>query len=163
MNENTIDRKFKISAVNPVNGKRYTEEDGFFMCAKDKAVLPALRAYVQACLELRANREHIKSINLMIKRVEEYQANVECRVPDTVGKEIERCIDGIDRTSIEPEVPDFMVDKVMWLAHGKDNAAKHCPRCGDGINPSTYVDRIARDENPVRCDCGWIGKAYELV
>ena len=36
MNENTIDRKFKISAVNPVNGKRYTEE-------ADSSCVPRIR------------------------------------------------------------------------------------------------------------------------
>ena len=61
----------------------------------------------------------------------------------------------------EPGVPNT-VSKELWHVHGKGNAALHCPRCGDAINPSTYVDRIARDENPVRCDCGWIGKTYEL-
>lgn len=40
-----IDRKFKIQAVNPVNGNAYTEADALLLCAKDKAVPAALRAY----------------------------------------------------------------------------------------------------------------------
>lgn len=90
---NTIDRKFKILAVNPVNGKIYTEEDSFLFCAKDAAVPAGLEAYRDKCVELGANAEHIESIELMLQRVLLRQKTTECRVPDTVGEEIPRCLD----------------------------------------------------------------------
>lgn len=90
----TIDRKFKLLAVNPVNGKIYTEKDAFVMCAKDKAVPAALDAYIRECHKIGANPEHIASVSLLLRRVEEYQRTTESRVPDTVGEEIPRCLHG---------------------------------------------------------------------
>jgi len=87
-----IDRKFIIAAQNPINGKKYSQDDALLLCAKDKAVPAALRAYQAECEKLGANPEHIESIGLLIGRVEEYQSNIESRVPDTVGDEIDRCI-----------------------------------------------------------------------
>ena len=90
-----IDRKFKINAVNPCNGNTYTEKDSLLLCAKDKAVPAALRAYKEECARLGANVEHLESIELLIGRVEKYQSEVESHIPDTVGKcEIARCING---------------------------------------------------------------------
>lgn len=94
MNE-PIDRKFRILAVNPANGKTYTEADAILLCAKDAAVPAALEAYRQKCIELGANPEHVESVGLLIGRVEHFQETVEKRVPDTVGAELPRCIDGI--------------------------------------------------------------------
>jgi hypothetical protein len=91
----TIDRKFKFIAINPINRKHYTEKDAVVLCAKDMAVVPALRAYQAACEDLGCNQEHIDSIELLITRVSEYQAQVEARIPDTVGEEIPRCIGGL--------------------------------------------------------------------
>lgn len=90
-----IDRKFQLLAVNPVNGKTYTEDNAMVLCAKDKAVPAALRAYLVECERLGANPEHLESVGLLIERVEDYQRRVESRVPDTVGDEIPRCISGI--------------------------------------------------------------------
>jgi hypothetical protein len=91
-----IDRKFRIYAVNPCNGKEYTENNSLLLCAKDRAVPAALEAYREACVMLGANPEHIKSVRLLIGRVEKYQAEVESRVPDTIGEcELTRCIDGV--------------------------------------------------------------------
>ena len=90
-----IDRKFKILAVNPCNGKIYTEENAILFRAKDAALLPALQAYFEACSRLLCNPEHLNSIDLLIARVSKYQRNVEIRVPDTnLQCEIERCIEG---------------------------------------------------------------------
>jgi hypothetical protein len=89
-----IDRKFVIEAKNPINGNSYTEKDALLLCAKDKAVPAALKAYQLECVRLGANSEHIESIGLLIERVESYQQNVGSKVPDTVGDEIKRCIDG---------------------------------------------------------------------
>jgi hypothetical protein len=88
-----IDRKFRFIALNPVNGKVYTENDAIILCAKDAAVLPALEAYRAACIDLGANREHILSIELLYNRVLNFQADQGGgRVPDTVGEEIKRCL-----------------------------------------------------------------------
>lgn len=89
-----VDRKFKILAVNPVNGKIYTEENSLLLCAKDAAVAPALYAYLKECRRIGANDEHCESIQLLIDRVHRFQAEIECRTPDTVGAEIPRCING---------------------------------------------------------------------
>lgn len=91
----TIDRKFRILAVNPCNGKIYTEKDALLLCAKDKATIAALMAYRDECIKLKCNDEHIESIALLIHRVTRYQSQIESRIPDTVGAcEIARCIDG---------------------------------------------------------------------
>jgi hypothetical protein len=90
-----IDRKFKINAVNPVNGKTYTEADSLLLCAKDAAVPQTLAAYAVECMRLGANPEHIRSIRLLHQRVVDFQKEMGGgRVPDTVGAEIPRCIHG---------------------------------------------------------------------
>lgn len=91
-----IDRKFIILAINPCNGKIYTQKDGMFFCAKDEAfLLGGLPGYKKACEDLGAGAEHIESIELVIERVREYQENTERKVPDTeTDCEIDRCIGG---------------------------------------------------------------------
>ena len=90
-----IDRKFKILAVNPVNGKIYTDKNALLFCAKDKAVPAALRAYREECIRIGANGYHIQSVALLIRRVEAFQEEVESRVPDTIEGEIPRCLFGV--------------------------------------------------------------------
>jgi len=98
-NTHTIDRKFKFVATNPCNGKVYTENNAVVFCAKDKALVPALRAYIGACVALGCGPEHIESLDLLMERIREFQKNIESRVPDTAGDcEIDRCIGGF----IEP-------------------------------------------------------------
>lgn len=94
MNETTIDRKFKFVAVNPINGNVYTEENALILCAKDAATPAALRAYYNECLTIGANEDHLKSITLLMVRVDRFQQEHGARVPDTIGKELERCIEG---------------------------------------------------------------------
>ena len=90
-----IDRKFQIHAFNPVNGKKYTEVDSLLLCAKDAAVPAALQTYKYKCIELGANPEHIKSIELLVERVMCFQEDQGGgRVPDTIGAEIPRCLNG---------------------------------------------------------------------
>jgi len=90
-----IDRKFIFKAVNPCNGKEYTEENALVLCAKDKAVIPAMEAYRKACHEIGANGMHIASIDKLLFRLKKYQEEVESRVPDTIGEcEKARCIRG---------------------------------------------------------------------
>lgn len=93
-----IDRKFQILAVNPVNGHCYTEQDSLLLCAKDRAVPAALKAYKAECIRIGANQEHVQSIELLIGRVEQYQREIESRIPDTVGAEIQRCLHGVEAT-----------------------------------------------------------------
>jgi len=90
-----IDRKFEFTALNPCNGHVHTQKDALVLCAKDAAVVPALKAYRDECARLGCNEEHIASINLLIERVQRYQILIEMIVPDTVGKcELERCLEG---------------------------------------------------------------------
>ncbi len=90
-----IDRKFIIAAQNPINGKKYSQENALLLCAHDRAVPAALHAYLEACNRLGANGEHIESIRLLIQRVEHYQENFGSKVPDTIGAELPRCLDGV--------------------------------------------------------------------
>jgi hypothetical protein len=90
-----IDRKFRFVAVNPVNGKVYTEDNALILCAKDAAVPAALAEYQLECIKLGANKEHNVSIDLLYHRVVQFQREMGGgRVPDTVGAEIDRCIGG---------------------------------------------------------------------
>ena len=92
----TIDRKFRILAVNPANGHIYTDKDALLLCAKDAAVPAALRCYLAECAKLGANPEHLQSVSLLLQRVEAYQLVVDARIPDTVGQaELDRCLRGI--------------------------------------------------------------------
>ncbi|MCK9195459.1 MAG: hypothetical protein M0P16_00580 [Syntrophales bacterium] len=93
-----IDRKFEILAVNPVNGHFYTEQNSLLLCAKDRAVPAALKAYKAECIRIGTNQEHVQSIELLIGRVEQYQRKIESRIPDTVGGEIHRCLHGVEAT-----------------------------------------------------------------
>lgn len=90
-----IDRKYKISAVNPCSGNTHDETNSILFLAKDKAVPAMLRAYQAECERLRANAMHIESIELLIGRVEQYQRETEAKIPDTdLPCEIRRCVDG---------------------------------------------------------------------
>ncbi|MBW1672113.1 MAG: hypothetical protein JRJ45_00455 [Deltaproteobacteria bacterium] len=93
---NVIDRKFQILAVNPCKqGCVYTDKDGMFFAAKDKALPAALHAYRKECVALGCGKEHIESVDLLIKRVDTYQ-KTNSKVPDTeTNCEIDRCVGGI--------------------------------------------------------------------
>jgi len=95
MSEKTVDRKFKILAVNPINCKYYTEKNSVLFVAKDAALPATLEFYKQECISLGCNAEHIASVELLIGRVMEFQNENESRVADTVGEEIPRCIHGV--------------------------------------------------------------------
>ena len=89
-----IDRKFVFTAVNPVNGHFYTQDNAVVFCAKDRAFLPALESYLEACKKLDVKKGHLKSVELLIERVRKYQKEVEKHIPDTIGKELDRCVKG---------------------------------------------------------------------
>ena len=95
MDTTTIDRKFVFKAVNPCNGKEYTEKNALVLCAKDKAVLPAMRAYYDACVNLGCDEFHLESIELLVDRIRRYQREVESKIPDSDSEcEIRRCVGG---------------------------------------------------------------------
>jgi hypothetical protein len=90
-----IDRKFRIFAINPTNGKTYTDKDALLLCAKDAAVPAALEAYRDKCRELGAGQQHIHSVDLLHSRVMTFQHEMGGgRIPDTIGAGIARCIHG---------------------------------------------------------------------
>ena len=90
-----IDRKFKLLAVNPCNGKIYTEDDAVVFCAKDECLPAALEAYKDVCEIRGCGKEHIESIELLIERVHDFQRYRETKLPDTeTDCEIDRCIGG---------------------------------------------------------------------
>jgi hypothetical protein len=90
-----IDRKFKFTAVNPCNGKHYSEKDAIVFCAKDRALIPTLQAYYVECASLECGQDHLESIELLIGRVKTYQVAYGTKVPDTeTDCEIDRCIGG---------------------------------------------------------------------
>ena len=90
-----IDRKYKIHAVNPCSRNTHDEHDSILFLAKDKAVPAMLRAYLKESENLGANPAHLESIGLLIGRVEQYQHEVEAKIPDTdLPCEIRRCVDG---------------------------------------------------------------------
>ena len=78
-----IDRKFVFTAVNPCNGKHYTQENAMVLCAKDVAVLPALKAYRDECERIKCGPEYIHSVNMLIARVQVFQNTEGARIPDT--------------------------------------------------------------------------------
>lgn len=94
--EMTIDWKYKIQAVNPCSGNTHTEADAVLFLVKDKAVPAMLRAYVLECERLGTNPAHLEAMELLIERVEQYQRDIESKIPDTdLPCEIERCTKGV--------------------------------------------------------------------
>lgn len=71
----SIDRKFKIQAASIVSGNTHTEDDAVLFLAKDKAFLLTLPTYLQKCKDVGAGQDQIKAVELLIKRVEQYQAD----------------------------------------------------------------------------------------
>ena len=109
-----IDRKYKIHAVNPCSRNTHDEYDSILFLAKDKAVLAMLRAYLKESEKLGANPAHLESIGLLIGRVEQYQREVEAKIPDTdLPCEIRRCVDG-----------EGVSDNKQDLAPGAQNVPK---------------------------------------
>ena len=152
---NVIDRKFVFTAVNPVNGKKYDPTNAIVFCAKDVCLVPALQAYAQACIENRANVEHIQSISLLIDRVQEFQNDVECRIPDTRGREIDRCIHGnLDEPGMKiqftgPYIPtrakELDAGYDICTTEAKTVPARHSAQFSTGLSmaiPPGYVGKV---------------------
>lgn len=90
-----IDRKFKILAANPCKkGSIYTEQDGFFFCAKDQFAVPAIDAYIAAMEDNgKVGEAQIKSALLLRDRVIAYQRINGFKIPDIAeGCEAELCL-----------------------------------------------------------------------
>jgi|SRR3972149_6540599 len=82
--ENAIDRKFFIIADHVTKHTSYTERDAVLFLAKDKALPDTLRYYHEKCAKLGADERQLKSVALLLDRVEAYQAAHPelCKVPD---------------------------------------------------------------------------------
>jgi len=135
-----VDRKFRIFAQNPVNGKIYTEADALLLCAKDAAVPRALLAYRDECEELGANREHLESITLLISRVCKFQRDFYPggRVPDTVGDEIPRCLEGVGvdqepLLAVPPANWPLWVSVSQSLPDSDQTVIVYCPESNEPI------------------------------
>lgn len=69
-----IDRKFRIVAWCIEHDHIYDDGHGVFFCAKDKAFPVALRAYRVECERIGAAPAQLRGIDLLIERVDRYQA-----------------------------------------------------------------------------------------
>jgi hypothetical protein len=83
----SIDKKFKILAVNPITGSVHTDETALLLCAKDKATPVALEAYLAECKRLGAGEPQLKSVALLIERVKAYQAENPTKIADVSEQE----------------------------------------------------------------------------
>jgi hypothetical protein len=88
----SIDRKFKIHAVNRATGVEHTDEDSVLLLAKDDAVPDTLMFYYHECKRLGADEGHLDSIQLLYERVQKFRSdNLDiCKTPDM--SELERPI-----------------------------------------------------------------------
>ncbi len=118
-----IDYKFRFVAFNPGKpGSVYTEDDAFVMCAKDKAVIPALEAYIEACVRFDCDTIHIASVTALLSRVRDYQATIESKVPDTGPHELKYAIE------LDQKCPECGV--AVGELHIQGCEEEHCPACG---------------------------------
>lgn len=68
-----IDRKFKILATCHAHGHQYTEMEGMFFKAADPGLPAGLAAYRHWLVDNHAHMRQIKSVDLLIERVDEFQ------------------------------------------------------------------------------------------
>ena len=95
METKPIDWKYKINALNPCSNNIHSEYDSILFLAHDKAVPHILYAYLNKCKDLKCDYNHIKTVELLIERIKDYQSNIDSKIPDTdLPCEIERCILG---------------------------------------------------------------------
>ena len=116
-----IDRKFTILALNPVTGKMYTEKDCLVLCAKDVSVPDALQALRISAIKNGADEVHSDSLGLLRERVLRYQATTQCRIPDTVGDEIPRCLGTMKGTNAPDTKAWEPVEELMFQAIDSDS------------------------------------------
>ena len=79
-----IDRKFEIQARCIEHDHVYDDRHAVLMLAKDLALPNTLRFYRSECLRLGAAENQLRGIDLLIERVDRYQAAnpTVCKVPD---------------------------------------------------------------------------------
>jgi hypothetical protein len=77
-----IDTKVVMTAVNPCNGNVYTQYNAILLSAKDRCVIPALEAYLDACVHENADMVQIESVENLIERVKEFQSKHGVKTPD---------------------------------------------------------------------------------
>jgi hypothetical protein len=130
----SIDRKFRIHAVNRATGIVQTDGTAILLLAKDNAVPATLHFYRNECERLGALEGHLQSVELLIKRVDEYREKNSgaCKVPDMSQREQPIQIKGeLGETykdsheakilnalgELETATPDVVMDghSVLWL------------------------------------------------
>jgi hypothetical protein len=84
-----VDWKFSIKAIALHNGKRYTERESVLFLCKDLAVPAMLRFYRNECLNIGCRKNQLRAIDLLIKRVVDWQARHPelLKVADIKGRE----------------------------------------------------------------------------
>jgi len=95
LEQEVIDRKYRLLAVNPCNGRIRTEYNAIVFSADDLGVPGMLERYYDECKGLGCSSSHLESIQLLTERVRKRQAESGGRTPDTDSPcEIDRCIGG---------------------------------------------------------------------
>jgi|GEM_PF-1542284 len=69
-----IDRKYTIAAYSQGSGRRHDERDAVLFLAKDKALPDTLEFYRQKCVQLGADDAQLHGLDLLIERIQRYQA-----------------------------------------------------------------------------------------
>ncbi len=77
-----IDTKVIMTAVNPCNGHVYTQYNAVLFSARDKCLIPALEAYLDACIREDADVIQIESVENLIDRVKDFQKDNGAKTPD---------------------------------------------------------------------------------
>lgn len=80
-----LERKYDIQAISRESGVRHDHNDSVLFLAQDKAFLAILPVYRAKCAELGSNDDHLKEIDLLIERIENFQKKNPHRVkvPDS--------------------------------------------------------------------------------
>lgn len=90
----SIDRKFKISATSIGSGNKYSDENAVLFLAKDIAFARALPEYLNQCIICGAGQDQITAVELLIDRVNAFQLeNVGvAKIPDVDPKTEPGCL-----------------------------------------------------------------------
>lgn len=87
-----IDRKFAINAMAHGSKKVYTENNAVLFLAKDRAFLATLPEYRRQCELLGCDENQLRAVDLLIKRVTQYQEDNETKIPDVDPKKEYRAL-----------------------------------------------------------------------
>jgi hypothetical protein len=89
----TIDRKFKFTAISNKSGKKYTEKNALVFLLKDALLPDLLDKYIQLCAAKNVDKRQIMGVSLLKDRVLAWQRKNEKKVhiPDVdEGREEKR-------------------------------------------------------------------------